>query len=781
MTGKNKGILLSLILGIGLLFSYFEAASLWEAVPAWSELLAPAGIIAITPYVLLFFTGVYFLVRNFWPVPGTRDNLHALLRNDWLRWSSVAGLVFVTAWINLYSPWQSALPGPWSQLVFAAGLAQIISLILVAQPHKGFGWSELALTLALFLFPGVALEIRNYTGLSSLSRAAALAGYFLVMALTFLLYHPFSDRLRPRLLEFRKRIGMAGWLIAAVLWLTPIFYHYAAGAQVYIHLSNTRFLVLLVALWITAFLTCDRSDRLVSPDSLGLNFGVLILVSAINSYLLLIVNYPFSLTWSEGNRFYDYSLVFGKSRYNFSQQYVDNYNTPGRYGLWGVLFLWKESPIWTHRLWNLMLQTFPPLIFAVLVTRRLQPTYLRYRVALWIGLFFIVLVPLHPPFMIASALVALFAFDESPIRRGISLLLASLYVGISRITWVFAPGAMGALIDLFLYYPKRQGHWFRRLIPTIILTLLGVLPSLLRNYHPLAATVQGETLTNQQPLLWYRLLPNNTLGAGVLFLALLYTGPLLILLAWWIFSGKWKLDWIQKTAIVGALSGFLAAGLVISTKIGGGGDLHNLDMYLVILILIVVLGLTAISQSQEQLQWPPWASVLVVILVLFPVFQFTPLSPNATNSSRLGLPPADQVELTLSTIQVEVDRAAQQGEVLFMDQRQLLTFGYVSQIPFVPDYEKKYVMDQALASNATYFQPYYQDLANKRFALIVTEPLKVNLKGAGGVFSEENDLWVKWVSEPTLCFYEPIFTDKAVGIQLLAPRENPTGCEKFLE
>ena len=98
----------------------------------------------------------------------------------------------------------------------------------------------------------------------------------------------------------------------------------------------------------------------------------------------------------------------------------------------------------------------------------------------------------------------------------------------------------------------------------------------------------------------------------------------------------------------------------------------------------------------------------------------------------------------------------------------------------MPEYEKKYMMDQAMASNEAYFIPYYQDLAEKRFSLIVTEPLKVNLK-TDGVFSEENDLWVIWVSAPTLCFYEPIMTDKVVGVQLLVPRVDAIDCEKYLK
>jgi len=144
------------------------------------------------------------------------------------------------------------------------------------------------------------------------------------------------------------------------------------------------------------------------------------------------------------------------------------------------------------------------------------------------------------------------------------------------------------------------------------------------------------------------------------------------------------------------------------------------------------------------------------------------------------LPAQADVDKALVEIRSAVEDSSKLGEVLFMDQRQLLTFGYMPKIPFVPEYEKKYMMDQALASNAAYFRPYYQDLAKKRFTLIVTEPLKIGLKDVG-VFSEENDLWVKWVSAPTLCFYQPVMTERSVGVQLLVPRKEVTGCEKYLQ
>jgi len=779
MKKKNYSILLTLSLVIGLLAGRSELLSKFSIQENQDALFSTTGPLAIVLYSFLSLTGVLSLLAGFWSIK-IPESLSAKQNQTRIRWLVIAGLLAVTAWVYLYSPWQFVLTGAWTQLIFAAGFAQLTSIILSDRRSPSFGWGELALTLSVFLFPRLVHEIRLLTDLSLASRAMAFLGYAFIMGLAFILYHPLGGRIAVRLQNLRERMGKIRWLVIVLFWFAPILYHYAVGAETTILYANLRFAVLFLALWITSFLSCEQKDRLVSVDSLAVNFGVLILASAVDGYLRLVVNYPFGLYWSEGNRLYDYSLVFGQSLYNYSGTIINPYSSPGRYGLWGVMFLFKDLPIWAHRLWNLVLQIAPPLLFSFLITRRIKPAGLRHQTMLWIALFFIVLAPLHPPFVLASAIVAWFAFDESPVRRGISLLVAGSYVAISRFTWVFAPAAMGALIDLFLYYPHRTGNWFRRLVPTIILAALGTAPGLYVNLRVFQSTLQGESLISGQPLLWYRLLPNDTLGPGVFLLVLLYTGPLLVFIAWWMFTKQWKLDIWQKLAVWGALLGFFAVGLVISTKIGGGGDLHNLDMYLVTLMLVVALGLTAISNSPEKIRLPAWAVSLVVLLVLLPIYQYTPM--RAAGSGGSGLVDDATVQEVLSTLRIEVETASQSGKVLFMDQRQLLTFGYIRPVPFVPEYEKKYMMDQAMANNAEYFQPYYQDLAKKRFALIVTEVLRSKLKSdLGGPFSEENDAFVTWVSNPTLCFYEPIYTSKETNIMLLVPKSNPEGCEEYLK
>ena len=81
-------------------------------------------------------------------------------------------------------------------------------------------------------------------------------------------------------------------------------------------------------------------------------------------------------------------------------------------------------------------------------------------------------------------------------------------------------------------------------------------------------------------------------------------------------------------------------------------------------------------------------------------------------------------------------------------------------------------MDEAMSNDASYFEPYIRDLKDRRFAAIISEPLHIKYQGEGGDFSEENDLFVTYVSLPTLCYYEPYETFPEQGVQILLPRDS---------
>jgi hypothetical protein len=145
------------------------------------------------------------------------------------------------------------------------------------------------------------------------------------------------------------------------------------------------------------------------------------------------------------------------------------------------------------------------------------------------------------------------------------------------------------------------------------------------------------------------------------------------------------------------------------------------------------------------------------------------------------LPSPARTQSVLQQVRDQVSCAASHGEVLFMDQRQLLTFGYVGNVRLIPEYEKKVVMNEAMANNKAYFETFYADLASGRFTLIVTERQAVLYKETGedrigDSLVEENNAWVEWVTVPLLQYYESVDDHKDVSVELFMPVDRDFSC-----
>jgi hypothetical protein len=255
----------------------------------------------------------------------------------------------------------------------------------------------------------------------------------------------------------------------------------------------------------------------------------------------------------------------------------------------------------------------------------------------------------------------------------------------------------------------------------------------------------------------------------------------------------------QGLAVIAPLMAFGGVGLVVSTKIGGGGDLHNMDMFLIGLVFTAVLawyngGKEWLAQIDLS---AGWIKIVLILLLALPGLQslgemrsfsfvddasWLVTLTDVPTAKALGMYPSGEVaNQALDTIRTEVASAQyRDGEVLFLDQRQLLTFGYIKNVPLVAKYEKKVLMNQALYGDTSYFQKFYDDLAKHRFSLIVSEPLRTPIKDSSFQFGEENNAWVKWVSTPILCYYEPKVTLNEVFVQLLVPKTEPVDCSTQL-
>jgi hypothetical protein len=762
-------LLLALMIAAGL-----EIAAVLSAPQSWDVLLTHIPLLTITAASLLLLGGLIALLVMLW-FPGAAGRLSVRTgKLPWFKWAALAACLIFVIWFLLFSPWQVVFTGLWTRLLFLLGMAGLVALS-AGREDSTFGWREAALAVAWLLYVGMVQEARHMTPFSIIYRGLTMIGALLAAGIAFLLYY--ADRIqtaRDHLAAWRDRDRWHRWLLGILLAAAPVILLYMEGRTNYAAYPFTRLSVSLLALPCLAALVSAQKKHLVTAESWIIAAGILLFSTALSNRLTSVTDYPFSLTWSEGNRFYDYSLTFANNLYNYPGRLEVPYFSPGRYALWGSLFIIPGLPIWAHRLWNVFLLTAPALAVGWLLARPVRGSRLYLPFLLWMTLY-LLQGPVLPPLLVALMLFLPFLFVKNPWVRTASLVATSLAAGLSRWTWVVGPGTWGALVDLFLYYPVRKGNFFRRILPTAALALLGVLPGILASWGNVWN--RSSDIIGKQPLLWYRLWPNATFTTGILPGILLASGPLVILLVWLAATRRWKMDWAQAAAAAGASLAFLGAGIVMSMKIGGGGDLHNLDLFLLTTALLAGLATYALHRDGglTPAAWPRWAQALLALFLIIPAWSAWRVA------APVPIPPAAAVtDPSLNVLQVVVRDFQAKGEILFMDQRQLLTFGYLKDIPFTPDYEKKYMMDQAMGGNAAYFASYYRDLADRRFALILTEPLHVRHAGQERFFGEENDAWVSWVSAPTLCFYKPMFLLKDVGVEFLVPRDNTEACGQYL-
>ena len=144
---------------------------------------------------------------------------------------------------------------------------------------------------------------------------------------------------------------------------------------------------------------------------------------------------------------------------------------------------------------------------------------------------------------------------------------------------------------------------------------------------------------------------------------------------------RWTLDWSQRVMVLSASIACMAAGIIASTRIGGGSNLHNLDMFFITLVILLLTAFREqISVGKLPIQgWPYPIRALLIVGVLLPAWM------SFAQGDPLKLPPASLTEEYLDDIQEKVDSAKVKGEILFIDQRQLLTFGLVKHVNLVSD------------------------------------------------------------------------------------------------
>jgi hypothetical protein len=603
--------------------------------------------------------------------------------------------------------------------------------------------------------------------------------------------------------RLRQRLGWVRWMAVILVGLIPAWFYYFSPLSVNFRGPFIRLIINLFFLGLMAWLAAEQED--VSFEWNGLLAAVIVFGSlfALGSVFREVSSFPFGLYWSEGNRFYDYSILFGRDLYHYESEIpLTAYIDPARQSLWGLIFLLPNVSIWAMRFWNGIIFSVPYVLLGWLSIKYKQEYGKRWLLfGLWTFLF-LNQGPIYTPLVLAAILVV--STRRMPLPMGFAIMVvAGIYARLGRMTWMFAPAMLAAVIALLEAGPSTQSNgktflaaltgrvnqndqnkdkdyisrirsWQRAIclgigglfggyfLPLLVPQIRSILPG-----GGGGLSVEGLSQTvGRQPLLWDRLLPNTTYPSGILLGLLLAISPLVCLLTIWIGRGQWKLDLWQKLVLGLTILSFLGVGIVISVKIGGGNNLHNLDMLFLALLFAAALAWEAgASHWITERQLSGWVRLLLLATLVIPAW------PGIMQATAHTYPSEDRVSEVISDLRLAVADAAKKGDVLFLDQRQLLTFGTIQDVPLISEYEKKLLMDEAMADNEAYFKPFFKDLAAHRFSLIISEPLLTYYQSNITSFSNENNAWVKWISIPVLCYYQPVMTYQEFGVQLLIPKE----------
>jgi len=577
--------------------------------------------------------------------------------------------------------------------------------------------------------------------------------------------------------EFLIRFRWISWLLLIGVVITfPVFVLGFMGdllIDIFPRVLVFSTIVFIGAISLKA-LYSKLSNRVVGI-ALGL---VTAFIYQIATLLVQVTDYPFSLSWSETSRYYLASLFAAEKIYGM--QVSASVLHPTRYLMQAIPFFVGDIPLWGHRLWQVVLWVICAVLTGYLFSRRIKLSngFITGLVAIWVYLsLFQGPVYYH---LLIPVIIILGWFNPRKFWRGLFLvILASAWAGISRINWYPVPAMLAAALYLL---EEKQGDspLWRYLIPPTIWGIVGVAVAFVsQTAYMVLSGNDPDTFTSSfsSDLLWYRLFPNITYPLGILFNVLLVSFPLLWIVIVRLWNGRRIGSTIQAIGLWALILVLLIGGLVVSVKIGGGSNLHNVDAYIVLLIFVVgyVYFYRFVAESGEhKTDKYSWSRTLILVTI--------PVILAVVSGSPLGLPAPRIVAASLDAVHQHVNYAARDGgDVLFISQRHLLHFDDQIDVPLIPDYEKVFFMEMTMSKNPSYLNNFYDDLQSQRFAAIVSDQALEHFKDRDEAWSEEHNVWVQYVSRPLLCYYQPRLTLRVVHAQVLFPRPNVNDCPVISE
>ncbi len=211
----------------------------------------------------------------------------------------------------------------------------------------------------------------------------------------------------------------------------------------------------------------------------------------------------------------------------------------------------------------------------------------------------------------------------------------------------------------------------------------------------------------------------------------------------------------------------------MSLKIGGGADLHNMDAYFVLLLVVFTYLMFGCYQREDGETDQPislhWG--MIVLLIIMPAWSQLKSSPAFITYD------SNRTQAAETTLQSYIDQVnAQGGEILFITQRHLVSMDMLKNVTLVPEYEREDLMEAAMGNNTQYLGKFRSDMESQRFALIVVDPLNFNIMTSNRSFAEENNVWVRKIIKQILCNYREEAVFPQDDIALYVPQTGARQC-----
>ena len=210
-----------------------------------------------------------------------------------------------------------------------------------------------------------------------------------------------------RIVSLRRKIKAFRWIVVIALLAFPVwFLQFTPWGVVFGWLYFRLMLWIYVSLGLAVFLKSD--GQLMSWSTL---LAALLLTSSVFSLAFAFINvsdYPFSISWSEGNRLWDYSLFFGRYLYDYpADKDIFATTDAGRQLVGGLPFIIPGVTIAVERFWVGLTTILPYLLLGFAAFRfTAKDKKLWILLGLW-TFFFLKQGPIHPPLVLCAFAVAL--------------------------------------------------------------------------------------------------------------------------------------------------------------------------------------------------------------------------------------------------------------------------------------------------------------------------------------------------------------------------------------